>query len=192
MSKPDIEKKTENIFDLTKLAPVEAQQQIHKASKYISHEEQSKLLSNYAELDKDKWGSLKYGDHIRYLRCDGTFRRGGFYKSTGVGKGARSGKPHIQLSPSYNTSVNIWTVYLCDIEKIWIKAVDKNILSNTGIGAGEYANIKGTVSDQCEKIEYLTAGINQMKIDMLKLNNENKRIINLIKKLHGIRSSSSK
>ena len=43
-----------------------------------------------------------------------------------------------------------------------------------------------------ETIQYLSKSLEQLKIDLLKMNNEQKRIINLIKKLHGIKSTSTR
>jgi hypothetical protein len=50
--------------------------------------------------------------------------------------------------------------------------------------------LQNTVNTMQETIQYMSKSIEQLKIDVLKNNNEQKRIINLIKKLHGIKSSS--
>ena len=47
------------------------------------------------------------------------------------------------------------------------------------------------INKQQENMNYMAKCLEQSKVDILKINNEQKRIINLIKKLHGIKSSSS-
>jgi hypothetical protein len=167
--------KKENMFDLTKLAiSTEKQPEIKPSyEKKITLEEQTKLLKDYIELSKDKWSNINVGDHIRYLRKDGSFRRGGFFKSSWVvQQGKNEGKTFIQLSSSlYNGKT--WAVIDADLDKIYIKNNKQNLSTNI---------------TKNESIEYLNKSVEQLKIDMLKCMNEQKRIINLIKKLHGIHS----
>ena len=168
----DSNTKKENIFDLTKLTPIVIQQEVKvDKEKKISLNEQNILLKDYIELPKNKWSDINIGDHIRYLRKDGLFRRGGFFKSSWVVQtGKNEGKQYIQLNTSLYNGKS-WTVSYDDLDKIYIK----NIIQNSRI------NTKNN-----ESIEYLNKSIEQLKIDMLKCTNEQKRIINLIKKLHGI------
>lgn len=183
----------ENIFDLTKLAHIEVQQQLEQSSKQISLDEKNKLLRNYEELSNEQWDNLKYGDYIRYLRTDGSFRRGGIFKNAFVGNyGTREGQKCIQLSSSYHDHSHKWTVYLNDIDKIWIRKKNRIQLENNSGNIEISSEIQNTITSQSERIEYLTKIVDQLKIDMLKMNNEQKRIINLIKKLHGIKSSANR
>lgn len=171
--------KKENIFDLTKLAPVEIQKEVESIAKKITVVDQEKLLKNYEILPRDLWDTLIIGDHIRYLRKDGMFRRGGYYKGSHITQdGKNEGKTYIKLSPSPMYNIKAWTVPHDDLEKIYKKKTN-----------GVTQITKSSV-DNSETIEYLTKSVDQLKIDMLKSSNEQKRIISLIKKLHGISSHS--
>lgn len=169
--------KKENIFDLTKLAPVEIQKEVEPISKKITVVDQEKLLKNYEILPRDKWDTLIIGDHIRYLRKDGMFRRGGYYKGAHITQdGKNEGKPYIKLSTSPMYNIKTWTVPHSDLENIYKKKTNGVI------------QLTKSSMDNSETIEYLTKSVDQLKIDMLKSSNEQKRIISLIKKLHGISS----
>ena len=189
--KPD---KDENIFDLSKLAQVEIHHEVEQESKKINVDDQAKLLIDYEEIKSEKWDNLVPGDHIRYLRLDGNFRRGGYFKNSWVSDhGHNSGHKCIQLSSSiYNNNYsgnykpNTWIICHKDIEKIWKKKSNVNLISN--VNSDE---TQKSINEIKEEINYLKKNIEQLKIDNLKTNNEQKRIINLIKKLHGVRSHSS-
>ena len=188
--------KKENIFDLSKLAPIELDHEIQKSSSIITIDDQVKLLVGFNELSKSDWGTLKMNDFVRYLRKDGSFRRGGYFKNSWAGTyGKNKGKECIQLSSSKSFKGNTWSVCHDDIDKIW-KNEDTQIkepsINNTS-GVLETKNIDPeileNISKNHESIEYMTKSMEQIKIDILKINNEQKRIINLIKKLHGIRNT---
>ena len=49
-----------------------------------------------------------------------------------------------------------------------------------------------TINANKESVEYLIRTVDQLKIDISKINNEQIRIVNLIKKLHHIKSSSGR
>jgi len=178
------EKENDNIFDLTKTAPVELQHEVVHQSTKISAVDQNALLKSYKELPKDKWAELKYSDHIRYLRNDGTFRKGGYFKSSFISTyGKNKDEKCVQLSASIQFNAPTWTICFKDINKIWINAV--SLVSSTGTSSNDNSEER---KKNTESIEYLTKSVSQLKVDMLKINNEQKRIINLIKKLHGIKS----
>lgn len=178
----------ENIFDLTKLAPIELDHELQQASTIINIDEQNKLLEDYTEILRDKWDNLKVSDCIRYLRKDGSFRRGGFFKNSWVGTyGKQKGKKCMQIGSNITYKSTTWTICHDDIDKIWIKNNNKPSTSKESDN-----ELKNIINTQQETIEYMTKSIEQLKIDSLKINNEQKRIINLIKKLHGIKSSTSR
>ena len=49
--------------------------------KPLTEDEQREKLIGYANIPKDKWIFLNYGDHIRYINTDGEFNTGGFVVS---------------------------------------------------------------------------------------------------------------
>ena len=174
-------KKSENIFDLTAIVGIQKEEEIKKKSALITDDEQKALIKDYIEVNKDEWSVIPNNTHIRYLRKDGAFRRGGFIKNSWIGvNGASKDKKCLQLSASMNYKASKWTICLDDIEKIWKKKSpeQKNIISS---------DIQNMVRTNNETTEYLTRSVEQLKIDVTQLSNEQKRIINLIKKLHGIK-----
>jgi hypothetical protein len=182
------ESKPENIFDLTKLIPIEKEEEIKKSYSVITEADREKLLAGYSEVDKNEWDTIAMNSHIRYLRKDGAFRRGGYVKGHWIGTyGPKKGKNCIQMINNLSGyKPTTWNVCVDDITTIWLREdAPKNIGDNID-------NINGlstsTASEQSESIEFLTRQIEQLKIDMTRMNNEQKRIINLIKKLHGIKS----
>ena len=174
----------ENIFDLTKLAPIEFDCEIKKSASIVSKEDQKKILENYTEIPNEKWDTFKYNDYLKYLRIDGSFRKGGFFKNAWIGKyGKSKDKNCIQLASSKNFKATTWTICCVDIDKIWKKKSD-NV--NNGDDCVD-SKLTEMVHANSESIQYLTKTVEQFKTDILRMNNEQKRIINLIKKLHGIK-----
>ena len=49
-----------------------------------------------------------------------------------------------------------------------------------------------TIQSSKESIEYLTRTVDQLKIEIAKINNEQTRMVNLIKKLYNIKASTRK
>ena len=180
---------TTNMFDLTSIINMQNEQEIKQAEHTISADDQQKLLQNYEEVELDKWPDIQPSSHIRYLRKDGAFRRGGFVRNVWAGLyGNTKGKKCLQLSSSQNYKSTKWTVCLDDIEKIWkkkeiIASVEKNIIS---------PEVHNTIQASKESIEYLTRTVDQLKIEISKINNEQTRMVNLIKKLYNIKTSSRK
>jgi hypothetical protein len=178
-----------NMFDLSAFVGTQNDHEVKQAAG-TTPEEQEKMLRNYTEVDKATWAAIPMDSHIRYLRKDGAFRRGGFVKNSWVGTyGASAGKKCLQLSAAQSYKSTKWTVCLDDIEKIWK-------LNSAGSSAGEKniisPEILTTVQTNKENIEYLMRAVEQLKIDMAKITNEQTRIINLIKKLHNIKTSDRK
>jgi hypothetical protein len=175
-----------NIFDLSTLVDIQHEQELKKTTNTISIDEQTKMLQNYDEVERAEWAAILPSSHVRYLRNDGAFRRGGFVKNSWVGLyGSSKGKKCLQLSSSQSYKSAKWTICLDDIEKIWkrsqsIQTGEKNIIS---------PEVQTTIQANKESIEYLVRTVDQLKIDISKINNEQTRIINLIKKLHNIKSS---
>jgi hypothetical protein len=187
-TKKEKQQHTENIFDLTKLAPLELDHELKHASTVISSDDRVNMLIGFDELKSDDWDSLQIHDFIRYLRNDGLFRKGGFFKNAWISTyGKQKGKKCIQLSTSLNFKSATWVICLQEIDKIWKKkgSGESNVLTQR-----VDSELVTKVNNQQETIQYMTKALKQLRIDLLNSNNEQKRIINLIKKLHGIKSSS--
>lgn len=177
-----------NIFDLTALVGIQNEQELKKKTSSVTPEEKERMLSDYSELNKSEWETIPILSHIRYLRKDGAFRTGGFVKNSWIGLyGPSKGKKCLQLAAGQDYKSTKWTICLNDIEKIWQKnnntlASDKNLSPE----------IKNNIQSNKESIEYLLRTVEQNKIDISKIMNEQTRIINLIKKLHNIKSTSER
>ena len=173
--------KDPNIFDLSALALKNEEEVKKNVAAVITEDEQKKLLMGYEEVPNQKWESLINNIHIRYLRKDGIFRRGGFVKNTWVGlHGNSQGKKCIQLSSNINYNSNKWTICFDDIDKIWQKiSMQTNQVDST--------EMQNSVKKNNESIDFLLKSVEKLNIDIARLSNEQQRIINLIKKLHNIK-----
>lgn len=170
-----------NVYDLSTLADVEKDIEIKNKENIKIDRDQ--LLKGYDEVPRDEWDSLIHGVHIRYLRKDGLFRKGGFVKNTWIGlSGVNKGKNVIQLCNNMSYKAVKWIISFDNLDKIWKKK--NNIYSMP-------ADNKGVIDSNKESIEYLKSKLEQFSVDIAKINNEQQRIVNLIKKLHNIRSRSS-
>jgi hypothetical protein len=185
MSSNDIKKDAENMFDLNKLPDIEDDYEIKKSASIISTIDQNKLLEGCVEIPRDQWDDLKYHDFVKYLRKDGCFRKGGYFKNSWVGNyGKTKDKKCIQLASSKNFKSTMWTICHDVVDKMWkTKDVEINNTHNT-----MSPEIMTMINEHNESIVYLSTSMNNIKTEMSRLNNEQKRIINLIKKLHGIKS----
>ena len=164
-----------NIFDLSQLASVELQHQVKKTSGKIQLDEQNRLLQNYTELQPDKWNILTKGDHIRYLRKDGSFRRGGFFTNSWIGNyGNMTGKQCIELSSSIGYNTKKWTICTESIDKIWLSNKSTSMETKS----------THNVDDLHDQIELLNRTTEQLKIDIVNMGNEQKRIINALKQIY--------
>lgn len=178
-----------NIFDLTALVGIQNEQEIKKKTSGVTPEEQEKMLKNYSEINKSEWESIPIFTHIRYLRKDGAFRTGGFVKNSWVGLyGPSKGKKCLQLAAGQDYKSTKWTICLNDIEKIWQKNNDVGASSDKNLST----EIKNNIQSNKENMEYLLRTVEQNKIDIAKIINEQTRIINLIKKLHNIKNTSER
>lgn len=180
---------TEDIFDLTKLVSMENEEQIKIEKNLINDDEREKLLENYIEVIRDDWEKIPKNTHIRYLRVDGLFRRGGFVKNFWETKyGNYKGKKCIQLSSGIDYKSKKWTVPLFDISKIWKKNnmnslnIENNVVDNEI--SKRVAEIEYKLEKNTENIEYLLKSNEQVKISLKQTQNDQQRIMNLIKQMH--------
>jgi hypothetical protein len=185
MPSNDIKKEVENPYDLTKLANIEEDCEIKKSASILSTADQNKLLEGCIEVPKDQWDNLKYNNFIKYLRKDGSFRKGGYFKNSWIGNyGKTKDKKCIQLASSKNFKSTMWIICHDVVDKIW-KNNDDEISRTQNRMSPE---MSAMINENNESIVYLSKSMDNIKTEMARLNNEQKRIINLIKKLHGIKS----
>jgi hypothetical protein len=176
----------DNIFDLTKMAPTVKNIEV-KSTNIITPNEQDDLLKEYIELPREKWDKIDPRIHVRYLRKDGIFRKGGYLLAHYTKCIDDECQKSIHLAYTLdNYTSNKWYVYLNSIEKIWIKQKKKYVEhGNLGV-------IKDTFKTQDDNIRLLNDKIDSQDIKILQLQNEVKRTVNLIKKLHNINVNKDK
>lgn len=103
-----------NIFDITKGGSKK------KVSNKYSKDEVKDLLVGYTSVQPNNWGDLEKGTHIRYIRTNGKFVRGGFvvgYTNVGDDKA-------INLENGFNTAsagYTFWTIRLNLVKAIFAK-----------------------------------------------------------------------
>jgi hypothetical protein len=188
-----------NIFDLTQLIPITKEVEYKRDNATLTEESRKKLLANYTEVTPEDWHSIEPYEHIRYMRKDGQMRKGGYVKNQWLeSNGRNAGNQCMQLInklAKYNTTA--WTICFNDIEKIWIrgKLIKKNkpVRQNNNVDEeGNAISNSGTLSEETQQtLEFMTKQMDMLKTEVTRLSNEQKRIINLIRKLHNIKSRSS-
>ena len=187
--------KKENIFDLTKLVSMENEEELKKESTEITSSDQDKLLENYIEVASSDWDKIPKNTHIRYMRKDGNFRKGGFVKASWISSyGKDKGKKSLQLASNMSYKATKWTIVLDEVDRIWKKNITSNISSNTsntsnisnGGDTDAVAGLQNQVKTNTELIEHLTKVVENLKIDNARLANDQTRTLNLIKKIYPI------
>ena len=184
---------TDNIFDLTKLIPIENSEELKKESSKIQQLDQNKLLNGYTEVPRADWDKIPKQTHIRYLRKDGNFRKGGYVLTSWIDAyGKNKGKNSLQLANNLSYRATKWSIVLEVIDKIWQKNKSANIpISNESYSTASNStnNLQHIVTEHTESIEQIRKTVDLLKTDLVIITNEQKRIINLIKKLHNIKTT---
>lgn len=167
-----------NMFDLKKLIPggVKKSEPYVYTTNISSDSEKNTLLENYALVEPDGWASIPIGTHIRYENADGEFKRGGFITGHYVSnKDATKGHKMIRLRSTPDKSGKEWSIDSTKVSQIWKNA--------KFVKAAPPPDAVDGVKKQAES---LAAQIEQMRIELAHLSNEQKRTVALIKKLHNI------
>ena len=103
-----------NIFDLTKGGSKK------KTSNKYKKDEVKDLLVGYINIQPNQWGDLDKGTHIRYIRTNGKFVRGGFvvgYTNIGEDRALNIENGFNAASPGYA----FWTIRLNLIKALFAK-----------------------------------------------------------------------
>ena len=183
-------KSRENVFDLTKIVKGSNQEEVKKS--FTKNPSNTKvidmptLLLGYTEANPNDWDSIENGSSIRYMRKDGNFRKGGIVKTKTIGTDVKEGAVCLHLASGYGPFSKSWIIYLNDIDKIWVRPSKKKQKSE---GHKTMDNIPNTYADD---ISHLKKQVEQLKIDIVNMNNEQKRIIKLIRKIHETKLSTKK
>lgn len=88
--------------------------------KTYTQSEKKSLLDNYSVLPKSKWSTMVFGQHLRYLRTDGRFVRGGFL----IEYFERDGKKTIRLANGFTPHQKgyaTWAIALDQLAEIYTR-----------------------------------------------------------------------
>jgi hypothetical protein len=154
-----------NPFDLTKLISNDKliEKQKYKADVYTL-EEQKQMLKNYTKIPREKWLEIPIGSNIRYIRKDGEMRKGGYIQYIDP-----NGQ-FMSISAINVSNGKHWKLPLNGVQEIWKytgETLNKDILPNKP-------------DDTQEIILSLKEEIRQLKIEIQRVMNQQKRIIKSI------------
>jgi hypothetical protein len=137
------------------------------------------LLEGYQIINPIYWDKIPYQSHIRYLRTDGKFIKGGFIIAV-VNDFDQNNAPTLRfdLISNLNSKPVKWSVYKGNIAKIWIKS-DEAVAPQMSLPPTPIDKTK-------EELDYLKQSVDQMRQKMQQMENELIRTLRLIKKLHNI------
>lgn len=164
---------TENIFDLTKIGSKIADIQVEQIPQIFDQD----LLIGYTLVDPLNWTTIPINTHIRYLRQDGDFRKGGFITAIiNTQDNDGSNTVRFDLISNFSPTAVKWSIFRNAIDKIWQK------LNNT---PETHVQNNILVELQDELKTYKNA-LEVLQKEIQKINNEQMRTVLLIKKLHNI------
>ena len=92
-----------------------------RGKRTITEDEKRELLVGYITVPPEKWDTIPYKSHIRYVKDDGTFVRGGFFKNYWKGKDETQ---MMQLENNLNRKTQgyaTWAVALTGVKTIYKK-----------------------------------------------------------------------
>lgn len=170
-SKVKTANKVDNIFDIS----------ANRFADANSGYDMKELLKGYDEIPRAKWEEIEPNTHVRYLRKDGKFRKGGYVVSVSkVSSGRYKGSTTMTLRHSFGNG-KTWNLPCDNVKKIWAK--EHHGASANGVPSKDLADMKST-------LEYLKGKVDSIEVTQQQQANEQSRIVNLIKKLHGISRGS--
>jgi len=130
-----------------------------KSSKYTK-DDIDKLLIGYVSIPQNTWAALDHGSHVRYVRLDGRFVRGGFVSGYSIQNGRRL----LTLANGFNATskgYSVWTIGLDSIKELHVKkasvpsALRVKASPHSQPKTPEIAILKKTISDMQKRLKKL-------------------------------------
>lgn len=158
-----------NPFDLTKLVVAGGlvEKQKYKPDTYTT-EEQKEMLRDYVKVAREQWLQLPIGTNIRYIRKDGEMRKGGFIQYIDP-----EGK-FMSISVINVANGKHWRLPLDGVAEIWKSNLGAKIAA---VNASVSATTAAAPTDIQEILAALKEEIRQLKIEIQRVMNQQKRII---------------
>jgi hypothetical protein len=138
-------------------------------------EQIKKLLNGYIEVPRTSWGKIPLNSHIRYLKKDGTFARGGFVINHWLNK---DGTPFIHLANNFKKNAQgykTWPMAHENVSKLFKKPG-----ANNGIEMDVVRKKTGEIIGQINKI---VDAIKEIKTSVKKNEDDIKKMFIIIQKI---------
>jgi hypothetical protein len=119
----------------------------------LTDNEKKELLVGYAVVPPDTWETIPYKSHIRYIKTDGSFVRGGFFKNLWV----KGGMSMLQLENNLNRKAPGYVTWAVPFDTI--KVVYKKYNKPSSI---EIASLYKKIEQQRVTINTLVDAINSL------------------------------
>lgn len=172
-------KTIENIFDLTQIGNRVADIQAEHIRPIITPVNRAELLTDYTSVDSHNWINIQPGTHIRYLRQDGEFRKGGFINDVTETQDKEGNNTlRFDLVSDYKPTAIKWSLFGSSIDKIWAK-LPIEVQQPTPVPTSVINELK-------QELKICKETIQMLQKEVQKINNEQMRTVLLIKKLHNI------
>jgi hypothetical protein len=167
------------------LDTTKAEKKIPYKSKKLSDEEIAEYLKGSILIPKDQWKDLHDNSNISYIKNDGGFIKSGFIKLIYN----KDDEDYIRYGTKLDRYANDsyykeFTVKFSSIKKLYKKIDNSAIIEYKLINE----KIKSTLSGFTEELKLLDEKFNELNVKMVKLEENNVKIVNLIKKLHNLKS----
>jgi hypothetical protein len=166
----------DNPYDLTKLVTMGGLIEKHKYKPEVfTGEEQKEMLRGFERVPKESWAALAVGTFIRYIRKDGEMRKGGYIRYVDPAGEFMS----VSLTPPAQQS-KTWRLPLNGVAQIWrsLGPVIEGVVMRTQAQARPQLAAATTVpTDLAETVAALKEDIRQLKIEIQRVMNQQKRII---------------
>jgi hypothetical protein len=134
-----------------------------------------KLLTGYIEVPHNKWADIPLSSHIRYLKKDGTFVRGGFVTNHWLNK---EGKPFIHVANNFKKNApgyKTWPMAHENVAKVFKKPDAKN-----GI---EMEVVRSKTAEIIGQINRIVDAVKDVKKDVKRNEDDIKKMFALLKKI---------
>lgn len=156
-----------------------------KIKKEITEDEIKEFLKNSILIPKDQWNSLPVNSFISYVKNDGKFIKGGYIKLI-FQKKDNDYMIYSTKLDKYNNDryYKEFTINLNNIKEIYKKIESSAII--------EYKIIKTNINNILDQfklqINEISNKVDELDKKIIKLEDNNKKTIKLIKNLHNISS----
>ena len=131
-------------------------------------EQKKELLQGYIEVSSEKWADIPINSHIRYIKKNGTFARGGFVTNHWFNK---EGKPFIHLANGFQKRKNgyiTWPVAHVSLMKVY-KKIDRAGGIEMDVVRKKTTEIVGQINRLVDVIKHQKNRIDSNEADIKKL-----------------------